>query len=263
MTRSLLLSLSEAPAALIVAHPGHELRVFAWMEKARPLVSVLTDGSGREGISRMDSTERTVAQAGAKKSAVFGRLSDREIYRALLRGEHTLFVELMDELAAEWARANIACVVAEAAEGHSPTHDLCRFLAGFSARKAARLSGRPIADFEYPLLARHDVAAGDAASESVCIELTEDDLQRKLAAAHDYPELATEVEIAITALGFDPFRIERLTPADLEKTWARLDERAPFYERQAEKLVAQGVYSEVIRYRKHLAPLLDALASNI
>ena len=36
-------------AALIVAHPGHELRVHHWMELARPLVLVLTDGSGRQG----------------------------------------------------------------------------------------------------------------------------------------------------------------------------------------------------------------------
>ena len=31
--------------ALIVGHPGHELRVHAWLGLARPVVSVLTDGT--------------------------------------------------------------------------------------------------------------------------------------------------------------------------------------------------------------------------
>ena len=31
--------------ALFVAHPGHELRIYGWLERARPQVHVLTDGS--------------------------------------------------------------------------------------------------------------------------------------------------------------------------------------------------------------------------
>src|SRR5207302_1404403 len=31
-------------SALLVAHPGHELRVHGWLERERPLVFVLTDG---------------------------------------------------------------------------------------------------------------------------------------------------------------------------------------------------------------------------
>jgi hypothetical protein len=37
-------ALPDGKAALVVAHPGHELRVFHWLRLARPCVFVLTDG---------------------------------------------------------------------------------------------------------------------------------------------------------------------------------------------------------------------------
>jgi hypothetical protein len=40
----------------MIAHPGHELRVHHWIERTRPLVFVLTDGSGHTGVSRLAST---------------------------------------------------------------------------------------------------------------------------------------------------------------------------------------------------------------
>ena len=47
-------------AALVISHPGHELCVHHWLETARPDVFVLTDGSGRSGISRLDSTTKII-----------------------------------------------------------------------------------------------------------------------------------------------------------------------------------------------------------
>ena len=51
--------------ALIIGHPGHELRVFHWLEITRPAVFVITDGSGRSGRSRLPSTTRILDQVGA------------------------------------------------------------------------------------------------------------------------------------------------------------------------------------------------------
>ncbi|HEX8245140.1 MAG TPA: hypothetical protein VF541_16635, partial [Longimicrobium sp.] len=48
--------------ALVVAHPGHELRVYGWMERARPLVFVLTDGSGSGSEGRLESTTGVLAR---------------------------------------------------------------------------------------------------------------------------------------------------------------------------------------------------------
>ena len=41
--------------ALVVAHPGHELRVYGWLALRKPDVYILTDGSGHTGNSRLDS----------------------------------------------------------------------------------------------------------------------------------------------------------------------------------------------------------------
>src|SRR4051794_29308473 len=59
------LRLPRGRAALVVAHPGHELRVHGWIEAVRPLVHVLTDGSGSSGRSRLESTRRVLGPTGA------------------------------------------------------------------------------------------------------------------------------------------------------------------------------------------------------
>ena len=56
----------------------------------------------------------------------------------------------------------------------------------------------------------------------------------------------------------DDFRIECLWPA---APFECLTQEAgkPFYEFYGERLVAAGQYSEVIRYREHVAPILEGL----
>src|SRR5260221_8686768 len=63
--------------ALIIAHPGHELRVHRWLEKTRPLVLVLTDGSGRTAQSRLASTTRILKQAAGAYLQSFSALAKR------------------------------------------------------------------------------------------------------------------------------------------------------------------------------------------
>src|SRR5262245_62950864 len=82
-------------SALVIAHPGHELRVHGWLEQTRPLVFVLTDGSGGAGRPRIDSTARVLERVGAKPGAIFGRFADRELYAAILAGDHDVFTALV------------------------------------------------------------------------------------------------------------------------------------------------------------------------
>ncbi|MSQ47696.1 MAG: hypothetical protein EXR78_04785 [Deltaproteobacteria bacterium] len=58
------------PAALVIAHPGHELRLHGWLQHARPWVSVLTDGSGHADHSRLDSTTTLLHDVGARLAEV-------------------------------------------------------------------------------------------------------------------------------------------------------------------------------------------------
>src|SRR5437660_1178518 len=75
---------SNARGALFIAHPGHELLVHGWVELVKPSVFVLTDGSGRTNQSRLESTTAILNQTGAKRGRIYGRLTDRASYSAIL-----------------------------------------------------------------------------------------------------------------------------------------------------------------------------------
>src|SRR5215470_17044860 len=113
---------------LVVAHPGHELRVHGWLEAARPRVCVLTDGSGHGDQSRLEHTSRLLDRAGAETTRLYGRFTDRAIYDAILDGDAAMLGTLVDEVAASLADGTVTYVVGDAAEGYNPSHDLCRLL---------------------------------------------------------------------------------------------------------------------------------------
>jgi hypothetical protein len=241
--------------ALLIAHPGHELRVHRWLELAQPVVFVLTKGDGRDGASRIESTRRVIDACGARVGPLFGRFADRELYAALLAGAHDVFLQLLDELADAFVALDVEYVAADAEEGYNPTHDVCRYLAEAATAMAVRTAGRPIGDFEFPLVARPDEWGADRHSGALRFDLDEAALDRKLACARAYPELREEVTQALARFGADAFRVERLmraVPSD--------GPPAPvFYERVGADRVAAGQYGEAISYAGHVAPVRHAL----
>src|SRR5882724_5736152 len=122
------MDLTAKRCALIVAHPGHELRVHRWLELAKPAAFVLTDGSGRTGRSRLDSTRQVLAAAGATQAGIFGRFTDAHIYAMIRRADLAPLLDLMRELADQLSGLDVDYVVGDALEGFNPSHDLCRFL---------------------------------------------------------------------------------------------------------------------------------------
>jgi hypothetical protein len=85
-------------SALIIAHPGHELRVFGWYEQARPTTFVVTSGS-RNGDNGRTSLSRDLAcQTRSSIGSLFGRYLDRQIYEAILKHEVSLFADWASEL---------------------------------------------------------------------------------------------------------------------------------------------------------------------
>jgi hypothetical protein len=242
--------------ALIVAHPGHELRVHGWLERARPTGFVLTQGDGAAGASRLQSTSAVLTGAGASIGGVYGILKDREIYTALLERRHDLFIEIAESLAAALIEARADYVASDAEEGYNPSHDVCRYVASAAARLAARTSGREIRGFDFPLIARPDTCPRELCARALWVQLDDDALDRKLSAAAGYAELAHEVDSALTAFGSGAFRTECLRPWTAR---AVDDESPPFYERYGEQQVAARVYAEVIR-REHLLSVRQALS---
>src|SRR5215831_20493662 len=117
-----------ARAVLVVGHPGHELRVYGWLTKVRPVVHVLTDGSGGEGTSRLASTTALLEEVGASRGSIYGRMTDREIYAAMLAGDHGCFIALAEELAVTLVNTGADLVAGDAIEGFNPSHDVCRYI---------------------------------------------------------------------------------------------------------------------------------------
>lgn len=237
-------------SALLVAHPGHELRVHGWLERQRPLVFVLTDGSGSRDAPRIEATRDLLAAVGARPGSVFGRLSDRRLYRALLECDHELFAALGEEIAQSVAREGVDTLAGDAAEGFNPSHDVARLLANAVVARL-RGAGRPIESLDFPLDAAPGAGGGDVA---VRLELDERSFERKMSAARAYAGLAAEVEAALARFGPDAFRVELLRRADPGFGPADHDP-VPRYERFGEERKAQGVYRDVIRYRDHVRPL--------
>lgn len=246
-------------AALVVAHPGHELRVHHWMELARPLVLVLTDGSGRTTQSRLSSTTRILRATGARAGDVYGRFTDAAIYAAMLNGRQEVFTGLMCEMARIFDGEGIEYVAHDASEGYNPSHDLSWHLAGAATAMTRRISGREIRHFDFLLTGRPDQCPAEAHSAAICVALDDAALDRKLSAAEAYPELKTEVDATLGKFGKAPFAVEWLRPVSEAAPDLADPGEVPFYESHGEARRASGHYADVIREREHVLPLVRTL----
>jgi hypothetical protein len=241
---------------VVIAHPGHELRIHGWLEEVRPVVHVLSDGSGPTGQGRLDAVRRTLAQIGAREGAVFGRVPDAELYAALLGRRFEPLDQLADELTNELVTADADAVVTDAAEGYNPAHEVCWLLARAAVRRLA-WRGRSLSHFDFTLVARPDDCLFAHRPRAVWHRLDPAALGRKLAAAREYPGLSGDVDEALTRYGAGAFAVECLRPVDPAAATPPTPE--PFYERHGARRVAAGRYQEVIRFLDHLAPLAAAL----
>jgi hypothetical protein len=246
-------------SALVVAHPGHELRVHGWLEQARPFVFVLTDGSGSTGHSRLASTRQVLRAAGATEGSIFGRMPDRQLYAAVVRREVGLFTSLAEELACSFLSLQIDVVVSDAREEYNSAHDLCWFLVEAAVTMAAHRRARELESFDFGLIARPDECPGGDRKPEIRLTLDDRTLERKLVAARGYPEMASELEVALRRFGAEAFRAECLGRADHdpERDWQ--PHGVPYYEQYGEEQVAAGLYSEVLRGDEHMVPLVAAL----
>ncbi|MEW5931623.1 MAG: hypothetical protein AB1941_29495 [Gemmatimonadota bacterium] len=249
-------------AVLVVGHPGHELRVHGWMEIARPTVCVLTDGSGSGGEGRLESTTRVLERTGAAPGPVYGRMSDRDIYAAIMDRDLDLFRRLADELCAVLVARGATCVVGDSVEGYNPSHDVCRLVINAAVRRAGREMGAAVENYDFVLVGAPDQCPEASRGRMVQLSLDDAALARKLESADAYPELAGEVAAAISRFGVAPFQREFLRPVDLDDRLGWTEDEVPFYERHGEKRVAEGVYDRVLRFREHVVPVAEALWSH-
>src|SRR5689334_4663597 len=203
-----------ARAALVVAHPSHELRLHGWLEQARPYVCVLTDGGGRAGEPRLDRTTEVLSRAGARPGTIYGRFEDLEVYSAILNGDVQLFAELVEELARAFVDERIEYVVGDAAEGYNVTHDMCRVMIGAAVELAGQQFGHRIANFDFAVVGPPDECVDESRDDAIWLQLDDAAFDRKVKAALGYtPNLANDVEEALAGA---PFRgVLRLSQDEL------------------------------------------------
>jgi hypothetical protein len=249
--------------ALVVAHPGHELRIHHWLERARPVTLVLTDGSGHGNQGRINSTTTVLERVGARRGEIYGPLSDRQLYRAILAGEHDLFARLANELAAALLREGIAYVVGDAVEGVNPGHDVCRLLLNAALLRLERDEGHSIRNMEFPVEGPPNECPLEDRAEAIFLNLDEEAYQRKIQAARAYPELAAELERVLANHNANAFRVECIRPVRYSLNIEGRFSHPCIYEWYGEKQVAAGIYREVIRFRDHIAPIATHLESSL
>jgi hypothetical protein len=230
------------------------------MEMVRPMVCVLTDGSGSSGQARLESTTRVLERTGSRPGPIYGRMSDRDIYTAILARDLDLFRGLTDELCDALVAHDATCAVGDSVEGYNPSHDVCRLMINAAVRMANRARrGAPIANYDFVLVGSPDECPEALRDEVIRVVLDDDALARKLESANQYPELAGEVAAALERFGTAPFQREFLRPIDLDDRYGWPPDKVPFYERYGEKRVAEGVYDRVLRFHEHVVPIADAL----
>jgi hypothetical protein len=251
------LSLPHVRTAVVIGHPGHELRVHGWLEVTNPLVFVFTDGSGRSNKSRLASTTKIVNRTGAKCGPIYGRLTDVAAYAAILNHDFDLFVGLAKELCEAFVVERIDYVAGDACEGYNPVHDVCRLVINAAVTAAQRSKGHRVGNLEFPLI-NQPSHHHEPHTNEVCHILDDAAFARKMAAANGYTELAGEVEAAVEQTSIAALRVECLRPVG-PGPGEYACQQPPFYESYGEQQVAAGHYQKVLRYHEHMAPLAAAL----
>lgn len=244
--------------ALLISHPGHELAVYHWLELAKPLTFILTDGSGRENDSRVNSSLQLLKAVGARTFGTPGRFRDREFYQAVEKRELKLFCALADEIAAGLVEHQIEFVLGDAEEGRIMTHDVFRLIVNAAIEMAETKSNRMIESYEFSPEGMFAAVHPKLRARALTIQLDVPALERKRAALAGYTELQSEIKKLIALHGEQSLACENLWPFD--EIYSMPDLGQPLgYEEHGQKLVASGLYQTALTYREHVEPIALAL----
>jgi hypothetical protein len=237
---------------LLIAHPGHELLLHGWIQRTRPVVHVLTDGSGGGSTGRLERTAEYLHESAATPGAIFGRFSDHQAYEMILSGNVELLFSVVSALAVELKAEQPDWLVTDAAEGYNPVHDLCRLIAG----AAIELAEVATHHYEYPVVGG-PLSYGSASAEVLVADLDDTAWTAKIAQAQSRAGLLPDIAGLLSLYGANAFRREAFRRVT---DWTAIDcDTPPLYEKFGTERVAASRYGQVIRRADHLVPLRDEL----
>ncbi|MEA2206333.1 MAG: hypothetical protein QOE77_3109 [Blastocatellia bacterium] len=237
------------------------MRVHHWLSLARPSVFVLTDGSGRSGESRLHSTTRVLEPLRAMPGCIYGSLTDRDLYSALMDRDAHLFIRLAKQLAGAFVDQRIDYVVGDATEGYNPAHDVCRLIIDAATAIASCLQDRLIANFDVLLISEPGDHPAATLEGAVWLNLDSTAVSKKIEVALSYAEMSEEVNRILKTVGRNGLETECLRRAASDsprpETWS------PYYEQYGERQVKAGHYQQSICYREHVVPIARALTEYV
>jgi hypothetical protein len=245
--------------ALVIGHPGHELRIFRFLELYKPRVYILTDGSGYSGASRVPNSLKIIENCGATLSPVKGYFSDKEMYRIILEKDHAELIVLMEIILKDFEENKIEIVFGDAIEGFNPTHDLCRYILNIVVAIFEKKVNRDISNYDF-LLDR--MITAEESKDAIAVSLTDEDFKRKYQAASNYTELAGELQHALEKYGPELFKTEYLRKVIKSSPHNQWQNDIPYYEEYARSKIKNGVYKEVITFEEHVLPLINLLSAH-
>jgi hypothetical protein len=254
-----LLMHSDGRAALVIAHPAHEIRLHHWMKRARPATYILTSGS-RSGNdrTRLEASAKVIELAGAQYVDHWGAMQDKTLYRQILDGDASHLVTLTRLLADNLIAFDASIVVTDSWQEYNVAHDLTHVITRRAAALAANSLGRALPVVDYPVVPYRLVPNAVKGDTLLDLRLNDQECALKDAAVRSIPLIAQEVDEIVAAEGADAFSAEQfnaplplraLTPGRVGK---------PYYEEFGEQRVRSGVYMDVIRAR-HMNVTLTAL----
>ncbi|MEP6940129.1 MAG: hypothetical protein ABI846_10215 [Rudaea sp.] len=229
------------------------MRLFGWIAQTRPLVAILTDGSGSTGVSRIDISGELIGRLGGE-IVMAGRFAEPDLYELIRSGDAEPLAAVVADLAALLQVEGSDLIVSDADEGYHPGHDLCTPIAAC----AAALCHTSPRHCEYRVVGDSRACSAHAS----LLALDDTTLSEKIDTARRYAAesgatLSAEVAFMFDAYGEESFRYEYLFPAGSEGP--QLHDGLRYYEKRGEERVREGRYREVLRHATHVEPLVAAL----
>ncbi len=252
---------ADARRLMVFGHPAHELALFGLLQRHEPAVIVLTDGGEPE---RVEQSRAGFASIGLGHDNCYLGFAESEFYDRLLARDFEFFLSVSRAVEAEIERLQPDQIFCDAVEFYNPVHDLTLPL----VQRASRV--RPKCEiYEVPLV--YQVPGEE---ESYAIQRIPDALEtRRFRQLLNAEELRRKVHardriyLNLRAQ-FGPDFINLPETHLAEEQFASAGDalaapletgRAMRYEWRARALRDAGAITEIITYREHFRPVVEAL----
>ncbi|WP_163399842.1 hypothetical protein [Flavobacterium fluviatile] len=245
-------------SALIIGHPGHELRAFKFLKDLKPDVYIITDGSGQNNDSRLHQSIKLIESLGATFKNSFSPFTDKELYNIILSGDLDKIKKAKNQLLFSVKESNYDEIYGDALEGFNPTHDICRYMINGIVDELQNINpSKSIQNYDFVLDKAPDVLSQKESPNTLSLELNELELNMKIKAGLNYPELKSEIEMAIERFGISSFAWEFYGQITDLKQIINWETDYPYYEEVGRKRVASGAYKNCIEFEKHIKPIAE------